>query len=124
MGMELNRFDVFLINLDPTIGHEIKKTRPCVIISPDIVNKHSKTVIICAITRYDNKKSKSHFFVTVSATKTTGLTKKSLINTLQTRTIDRTRIIKQLGNLPKALERPLDYAITLATGTDRDVKKL
>jgi mRNA interferase MazF len=122
--VSLSRLDTVLVDLEPTRGSEIKKTRPCVIISPDIVNKHSKTVIICAITHYDAKKSKSHFFVSVPATKTAGLTKKSVINTLQTRTIDRTRIIKKLGNLPKTLERSLDYAITLATGTDRDVKKL
>ena len=122
--VKLSRLDIVLVDLEPTRGSEIKKTRPCVIISPDIVNKHSKTVIFCAITHYDTKKSKSHFFVTVSATKTTGLTKKSVIKTLQTRTIDRTRIIKKLGKLPKSSEQSLDYAITLATGTDRDVKKL
>ena len=122
--VKLSRLDIVLVDLEPTRGSEIKKTRPCVIISPDIVNKHSKTVIISAITHYDTKRSKSHFFVTVSATKTTGLTKKSAINTLQVRTIDRTRIIKKLGKLPKSLEHSLDYAITLATGTDRDVKKL
>jgi mRNA interferase MazF len=121
--VNLSRLDIVLVDLKPTRGSEIKKTRPCVIISPNIVNKHSKTVIICAITHYDTKKSKSHFFVTVSATKTTGLTKKSVINSLQTRTIDRTRIIKKLGKLPKSLERSLDYAIALATGTDRNVKK-
>ena len=122
--VNLSRLDIVLVDLAPTKGSEIKKTRPCVIISPDIVNKHSKTVIICAITHYDAKKSKSHFFVAISATKTTGLTKKSVINTLQTRTIDRTRIIKKLGKLPKSIERSLDYAVTLATGTDREAKKL
>lgn len=122
--VKLSRLDIVLVDLESTRGSEIKKTRPCVIVSPDIVNKHSKTVIICAATHYDVKKSKSHFFVTVSATKTTGLSKKSVINTLQTRTIDRTRIIKKLGKLPNSLEPSLDYAITLATGTDRDVKKL
>ena len=121
--VKLSRLDIVLVDLEPTRGGEIKKTRPCVIISPDIVNKHSKTVIICAVTHYDTRKSTSHFFVTVSPTKTSGLTKKSIINTLQTRTIDRTRIIKKIGKLSKSLERSLDYAITLATGTDRDVKK-
>ena len=122
--VKLSRLDIVLVDLEPTRGGEIKKTRPCVIISPDIVNKHSKTVMICAITHYDTKKAKSHFFVPVTAIKTTGLTKKSVINTLQTRTIDRTRIIRKLGKLPESLKRSLDYAITLATGTDRDVKKL
>lgn len=44
------RFDVFLINLDPTIGAEIQKTRPCVIISPDEMNRHLRTIIIAPMT--------------------------------------------------------------------------
>ena len=48
--MEVKRFDVFLINLDPTIGHEIKKSRPCVVISPDQMNHHISTVIIAPMT--------------------------------------------------------------------------
>ena len=45
MDMVINRFDIWLINLDPTIGKEIKKTRPCLIISPDETNKYLNTVI-------------------------------------------------------------------------------
>jgi mRNA interferase MazF len=44
------RFDVFLVNLDPTIGVEIKKTRPCLIISPDEMNRHISTVIVAPMT--------------------------------------------------------------------------
>ncbi len=46
----VRRFDVFLISLDPTKGSEIKKTRPCLIISPDEMNRHIKTVIIAPMT--------------------------------------------------------------------------
>ena len=46
MAMEVNRFDVFLVSLDPTLGHEIKKTRPCAIVSPDEMNHHIGTVIM------------------------------------------------------------------------------
>ena len=48
--MEVNRFDVFLVSLDPTLGHEIKKTRPCAIVSPDEMNHHIGTVIIAPMT--------------------------------------------------------------------------
>ncbi len=44
--MEVKRFDVCLVSLDPTVGYEIKKTRPCLIISPDEMNRFIKTVII------------------------------------------------------------------------------
>ena len=48
--MELNQYSIVLVNLDPTIGSEIKKTRPCVIISPDEMNKHLQTLIIAPMT--------------------------------------------------------------------------
>jgi mRNA-degrading endonuclease toxin of MazEF toxin-antitoxin module len=44
--MVISRFEVYLVNLDPTLGHEIKKTRPCVVVSPDEMNRHIRTVIV------------------------------------------------------------------------------
>jgi mRNA interferase MazF len=119
-----SRLDIVLVELDPTRGSEIRKTRPCVIVSPDIINQNSNTIIVSAITHYDEKKAKSFFFVPVSANETTGLTKESLINTLQIRTIDKTRILKKMGKIPKKMESSLDYALKLAVGTDDEVKKL
>ena len=48
--MVANRFDVYLTNLDPTVGSEIQKTRPCLVISPDEMNKHIRTVIVAPMT--------------------------------------------------------------------------
>ena len=45
--MALNRFDIYLVNLDPTIGAEIRKTRPCLIVSPEELNFHIRTVPTC-----------------------------------------------------------------------------
>jgi mRNA interferase MazF len=50
MGVVVKRFDVFLVNLDPTVGSEIQKTRPCVIISPDEMNRNIATAIIAPMT--------------------------------------------------------------------------
>lgn len=50
MAVEVRRFDVFLVNLDPTVGSEIKKTRPCVAISPDDLNRYLRTVIVAPLT--------------------------------------------------------------------------
>ena len=50
MGMVVNQYNVYLVNLDPTIGHEIKKTRPCLVISPDEMNHTIDTVIIVPMT--------------------------------------------------------------------------
>ena len=50
MGLVVNRFDVFLVNLDPTVGSEIKKSRPCVVISPDEMKRYIATVIVDPMT--------------------------------------------------------------------------
>ena len=50
MDMEVKRFQVYWANLDPTIGHEIKKTRPVVVVSPDELNRHLATVIVAPLT--------------------------------------------------------------------------
>jgi mRNA interferase MazF len=56
--MEINQYEIYLINLDPTVGHEIKKTRPCLVISPDEINRNIQTVIIAPMT------TKSHDYPT------------------------------------------------------------
>jgi mRNA interferase MazF len=91
MAMVVNRFDVYLTNLDPTIGSEIQKTRPCLIISPDEMNRHIRTVIVAPMT-------------TVSKDYPTRIAcifkrKKGQIVLDQIRTIDKTRLIKNLGIL-------------------------
>ena len=48
--MEVSRFDVFLVNLDPTVGSDIRKSRPCVVISPDEQNRHIRTVVVAPMT--------------------------------------------------------------------------
>ena len=122
--VKLSRLNIVLVDLEPTMGGEIKKIRPCVIVSPNIINYNSRAIIVCAITHYEKEKSKSYFFIPVSANKTTGLKKKSLINTMQIRTIDRIRVRKKLGKLSKSLETSLDYALTLALGTNQEVKRV
>ena len=48
--MEIKQYEIYLVNLEPTLGSEIKKTRPCVVISPDEMNKHLRTVVIAPMT--------------------------------------------------------------------------
>jgi len=87
--MVVNRFDVYLTNLDPTVGSEIQKTRPCLIISPDEMNRHIKTVIVAPMT------SAGKDYPTRIACRFKG--KDGLIVLDQIRTIDKTRLIKNLG---------------------------
>jgi mRNA interferase MazF len=51
--VKLSRLDIVLVDLEPTKGSEIKKVCPCVVVSPNIINYHSRIIIICAITHYD-----------------------------------------------------------------------
>jgi mRNA interferase MazF len=89
MAMVVRRFDVYLTNLDPTVGSEIKKIRPCLIISPDEMNRHIKTVIVAPMT------SAGKDYPTRIACRFKS--KDGLIVLDQIRTIDKTRLIKNLG---------------------------
>jgi|SRR5688500_12029838 len=90
--MELTQYQIVLVNLDPTIGSEIKKTRTCVILSPDEMNRHLSTIVVAPIT----SKSKSYpTRVEIKLKKTKGW-----IVLDQLRTIDRRRIYKGLDQLP------------------------
>jgi len=91
MGLVMEQYSICLVNLDPTIGHEIKKTRPCIIISPDEMNKHIATVIIAPMT------TKSHSYPTRIPLTFKG--KSGWIVLDQIRTIDKSRIIKKIGKL-------------------------
>ena len=89
--MVVNRFDVYLINLDPTIGSEIQKTRPCLIISPDEMNRNIRTVIIAPMTTA-GKEYPTRIECIFKG-------KKGQIVLDQTGTIDKTRLIKNIGTL-------------------------
>ena len=92
--MELNQYSIVLVNLDPTIGSEIKKTRPCVIISPNEMNKYLNTVVIAPMTTNLKK------YPTRIAVKHNG--KKGMIAIDQIRTIDKKRILKVFEKLTKS----------------------
>lgn len=91
--MEIKQYQIVIVNLDPTVGSEIRKTRPCVVISPDEMNKHLRTVIIAPIT------SKSKDYMTRVKFELEGNDNWIAID--QIRTIDLTRIIKTIGDLDK-----------------------
>lgn len=91
--MEVNQYQIVLVNLDPTVGCEIKKTRPCVVISPDEMNKYLRTIVIVPMTTTSRK------YPTRIEVKHDG--KIGWVVLDQIRTIDKQRIIKVLGRLSK-----------------------
>ncbi len=94
MGMVVNRFDIYLVNLDPTIGAEIRKTRPCIVVSPDEMNRHVATVIVAPMT------TKGHQYPTRVSCTFEG--KEGQIVLDQIRTVDRTRLVRKMGRLTKS----------------------
>ena len=91
--MEINQYQIILVNLDPTIGSKIKKTRPCVVISPNEMNRNLQTVVITPM----NTSSKNY----PTRVEVKHENKIGWIVIDQIRTIDKQRIIKDLGTLSK-----------------------
>lgn len=91
MAMVVKRFDVYLVNLDHTVGSEIQKKRPCLVISPDEMNRNIRTVIIAPMTsaQKDYPTRVSSIF----------RKKRGQIVLDQIRTIDKARLIKKLGTI-------------------------
>ncbi len=104
--MEVSRFDVFLVALDPTIGREIKKTRPCTVVSPDEMNHHVNTVIIAPMT------TQVRAYPTRAACTFQAVDGQVVLD--QLRTVDKTRLVKKLGRLSSAAaDRVLDVLIEM-----------
>jgi mRNA interferase MazF len=93
MGMEIKRFDVYLVNLDPAVGTEIQKTRPCVVISPDEMNRHIATVIIAPMT------TKGHPYPSRVSCKFEGEAGQIVLD--QIRSVDKVGLVRKLGRLNK-----------------------
>ena len=91
MAVVVRRFDVYLVNLDPTIGSEIQKTRPCLVISPDEMNRNIRTVIIAPMTS-----AQKEYPTRVSCT---FRKKQGQIVLDQVRTVDKARLIQKLGTI-------------------------
>lgn len=94
MAVVVSRFDVFLVRLDPVEGHEIRKTRPCLIVSPNEMNRHIGTVIVAPMTTQGNLYP-TRVLVTFQG-------KAGQIVLDQIRTVDRRRLLKRLGRVSDA----------------------
>lgn len=91
--MAIKRFDVYLVNLDPTVGKEIQKTRPSLVISPDEMNRHIGTVIVAPLT------TQGRNYPTRVACRFQGKDGQVVLD--QIRTVDKTRLVKLLGRIEK-----------------------
>ena len=95
--MVVKRFEVYLVNLDPTVGSEIRKTRPCVVVSPDEMNRHIRTVIVAPTT------TKGRPYPTRVSCEFEGKQGQAVLD--QLRTVDKKRLAKRLAYLDEATGR-------------------
>lgn len=94
MAVVIRRFEVYLVNLDPTVGTEIRKTRPCVVISPDEMNLHIRTLIVAPMT------TQGQAYPNRVPCRFQGKSGQIVLD--QIRTVDRIRLVKKLGKLTEA----------------------
>ena len=112
--MEIKRGDIWLVNLDPTIGHEIKKSRPAVIIQNDLGNKYSPITIIAPITSQNTEKV---YPIEVFLTrKISGLDKDSKVLLNQIRAIDKRRLLKKLSKIDAETLERINEALAISLG--------
>ncbi len=103
MAVVVKRFDIFLVSLDPTVGSEIQKTRPCLVISPDEMNRNIRTVIIAPMTS-----AKKDYPTRVPCT---FKKKRGQIVLDQIRTIDKARLVKKLGAIDSNAQSEIIFVL-------------
>lgn len=108
------RGEIYLVNFDPTIGSEIKKTRPALVLQNDIANRHSPITIVAAITsKYDATLYPTEVLV---KPREGGLTTNAVVLLNQVRSIDKGRLIKRFGVLKPATMQHVDRALQISLG--------
>ena len=108
--VSIKRGEIFLVNFDPTVGAEAKKTRPALVVSNDINNAHSPIVSISPIT---SNVTRVYSFEVEIPPGTGGLRTRSKVMINQTRTVDKIRLIKKLGHLPEQIMMDVNRALKL-----------
>ena len=109
------RGDVYLVSFDPTVGHEIKKTRPALVIQNDVGNRHSPLTIVAAITSQVSPVLYP-VEVIVKPSPANGLQALSAIRLDQIRTVDKQRLVKRLGVIGHVIMLRVDEAIKISLG--------
>jgi mRNA interferase MazF len=108
------RGEVYLVNFDPTVGAEIQKTRPALVIQNDIANRHSSITIVAALTsKHDERLYPTEVLVRPPDG---GITTESVVLLNQMRSVDKRRLLKLLGRLRPATMAEVDRALAVSVG--------
>ncbi|MFA5806231.1 MAG: type II toxin-antitoxin system PemK/MazF family toxin [Melioribacteraceae bacterium] len=111
---KLERGMLIDVNLDPALGSETGRTRPCIIVTNDIYNERIPVIQVVPVTSWNDKKSLVRTNVEIEPTPTNGLNKKSIADCLQTRPIDyRERLKKVRGKLSSEVMKEIDEALAV-----------
>jgi len=111
------RGEVFLVNFDPTVGAEIKKTRPALILQNDIANRHSPITIVAAITSsFEDRLYPTEVLVRA---REGGLSSDSVVLLNQLRSLDRQRLVRRIGRVTRRTMDAVDRALMLSLGLVR-----
>lgn len=108
--MNIKKGGIYIATLDPTVGGEIRKTRPVMVLSNNINNKYSRTITILPITSNTEKVFPFEVFIPKGIG---GLPKDSKVKADQIRTIDKSRLLKRVGRLPEMIISQLESAIKI-----------
>ena len=108
------RGEIYLVNFDPTIGSEIKKTRPALIVQNDIANRYSSVTIVAALSsQFDTSLYPTEVLIEPPEG---GLGKRSVVLANQIRTIDKQRLIKKIGILKPETMHQVNHALAISVG--------
>jgi mRNA interferase MazF len=113
----MRRGEVWEVNLEPTLGAEIKKTRPCVIVNRDSLARLPLRIIV-PLTEWDPRFESASWHVPVESTSENGLAKKSSADTFQVRSVSQDRLVRRLGVLPEAIMASISHGLRLSLALD------
>lgn len=111
----IKRGDIFLVNFDPAMGSEIKKTRPALVIQNNINNLHSPVTIVAAITSYGKEKELYPTEILIKA-KDSKIKDDSIVLLNQIRTVDRVRLVKKIGKVKNNVIDDINKALEISLG--------
>jgi len=114
----MNRGEVWLINLSPTVGAEITKTRPAIIVSDDAIGVLSLRVIV-PITEWKERFSIAPWIVRLEPDSENGLSKISAVDTFQVRSVSQERFVQQLGKVGEPLLKRIEKALAIVLHIER-----
>jgi len=109
------RGEVWLINFDPQVGHEIRKCRPAVVVSLDAIGKLPLRIIV-PVTEWDDRYAASPWLIRLHATAANGLSKDSAADSFQVKSLSLQRFVKKIGHLSKTVTDEISDGVALCIG--------